>query len=270
MCCVSGSQATASRPDSLRSLAQARLFGLGVPRALGGSGGDLADLLHAVAEKAESQLPDGIVLASQRLLIEALLQSANIALREYQLPRLLEGDIAGNCAASWPQDGAVTTVLASDTGRGWRVSGKLPAVPNLQGGWFLVSAPVRFEGNGGYSLALFKSDEDGVDQRPGTLELRHVFLWEDEMLSTDGPPAVERLSHLSQALHAALITGACRQRLQACQASSGRARRQAAVEQLFARAAEAVVQGRSDHTALLALRQELKALVALEQLGQKP
>ncbi|MET0333549.1 MAG: acyl-CoA dehydrogenase family protein [Rhizobacter sp.] len=195
--------------DALQSLARAGLFKLGVPRSRGGDGADVRELVRAVAETSARDPAAVSTLVSQRLLIEVLLHSDNLGLSEYQLPRLLEGEIGGNCAALWPQGQGVVPALARDTGRHWRVNGDFATMPNLQGGWFLMSAPIRFEGSAGYSLVLLKSEEQGLDRLPsGALELRNVFLWEDEIIANDGAALVEKLRPLSHALGAAFAAGA--------------------------------------------------------------
>lgn len=58
-------------------------------------GGDLQDVIHAVAATAERCVSHALLLASQRLLLELLLQSENVGLMEYQSTDLLEGHIGG-------------------------------------------------------------------------------------------------------------------------------------------------------------------------------
>lgn len=104
-------------------------------------------------------------------------------------------------------------LAAVDTGRGWRMSGRLPAVPNLDADWFLMSVPVSFDDGRSYSLVMLRSDEDGLrvgaaGEEGAELELTDVFLREDEILSTDGPSAVALLAVVSGALQAAVWAGA--------------------------------------------------------------
>lgn len=207
-----------SQAQVLRALAHDGQLGLGVPVARGGRGGDLAAVVHAVAREAEQSLARATVFAAQRLLIEVLLQADNVGIVEYRLPSLLEGEIAGNCYASWPSSTqAVSPAIARDTGRHWRINGQLAAVPNIASQWFLASAPVAFEGGAGFALVLLKSEEDGVDRdaaspagphdsvtNPAGLTLRDVFFWEDEILSNNGPALVQKVQPLARALHAAL------------------------------------------------------------------
>ena len=209
------SNSPALSPQFLRELAEDGSLQIGVPEQHGGSGGSLVDAMDAVARVAYSSVPKALVLASQRLLIEALLQGQNIALREQYLPYLIDGDIGGSCAASWPLESDVIALAATDTGRGWRMSGRLPAIPNLDADWFLVSLPVSFEDPRSYSLVMLRSEEDGLQVHPAkeggsVLELSNVFLREDEILSPDGPAAVANLAVASGVLQAAVWAGAAR------------------------------------------------------------
>lgn len=123
------------RPTSsaklLRELAREGALLVGVPTQHGGKGGTLLDATELVASVAAANAPKALVLASQRLLIEAVLQARNIAIRDHHLPALMAGDIGGCCAASWPQQASVPPLVARDTGRGWRMSGRLANMPNL-------------------------------------------------------------------------------------------------------------------------------------------
>jgi hypothetical protein len=197
----------------LSELAREATLKASVPIQHGGAGGSLVQTLDTVAELAGQHLLKARALASQRLLIEAVMQAQNVALFEHHLPALLAGDIGGTCTASWPLTGPVRPLAATDTGRGWRMSGRLPAAPNLDAAWFLASLPVSFDGGASYSLVLLRSDEDGLRVHDAgadgsILELNQVFLREDEIISTDGPAAMTRLGLLSAALQAATWAGA--------------------------------------------------------------
>jgi alkylation response protein AidB-like acyl-CoA dehydrogenase len=192
---------------------------VGVPPTHGGVGGGPRDVVQAIAAAARSSAADAVKLASQRLLVEVLLRSENVGLREYRLASLLDNDIPGNCACLGSLAEPAPAV-ARDTGRGWRIEGALPPVCNLGRAWFVVSAPVLFEGAGDYSLVLIRSDEDGLERRdeplvglPGidraSLTLNGVFFREDEVLASDGRSLVRALAPLSTALRCAVLAGAC-------------------------------------------------------------
>lgn len=253
-------------PQSLASMREALaargLFGIGVPPRMGGGGGQLRDAIHAVAETARCCVAQALVLASQRLLVQALVRSENIGAAEYQLPRLLDGDIGGNCAASWPQGAELAPALARDTGRGWLMSGGFPVLPNLQHDWFVVSVPVLFQGARQFSLVLLRAEETGIAQRHAAVEdhpaeagsalaLNNVFLREDEIIAEDGPAAVAELLPLARSMQAAVYAGRCHR------AVAGRPDRvgaQAAIEGLLASAVQAVTNASDAAAPLAALR----------------
>nr|WP_297353032.1 hypothetical protein [uncultured Caldimonas sp.] len=241
---------------------------MAVPRALGGDGRTLRELVSAIAVQSHLCLELGIRAASQRLLVEVLLRTENAGLREYRLPSLLEAHISGNCAALWPPTEDITPAIARDTGRGWVISGETAAVPNLGSDWFLASAPVHFEGEKTYSLVLLRSDEDGIDRReaplPGlqdiqraSLGLRRVFFREDEMVASDGPAFVRELSPLASAFKSAVLAGACLAVVDRWTDSAGKATVVHSVERMLDTSA-----GPDASIALVGLRREVCALVS--------
>ena len=66
----------------LPRLAEAGLFGIGVPVTYGGSGGDIDDAVGAISVVSERSLAAGFVFWGHRTFIEYLLQSPNAALRD--------------------------------------------------------------------------------------------------------------------------------------------------------------------------------------------
>lgn len=179
-----------------------RVLRLGVPREHGGVGGCLRDAVEATASVAARDPADAAKLWAQRVLIEYLLHSPNVALRDYQLPALLERSIAGT-AALWPLSGwsparAPVAVVATDTGRGWHLDGHLPAIPNLDNDWYVAAIPIIFPASSTYSVGLVSSEQDGVSRADGltTLQLRRVHFREDELIALDGPSLLAR-THLN-------------------------------------------------------------------------
>lgn len=171
----------------------ARIVRLGVPLRHGGVGGWLRDAVEAVACLAARAPMEAANLWAHRLLIECLLQSFNIALRDYHLPALIDRSITGTTAL-WPQahSSEPVAVIATDTRRGWRLSGRLPATPNLDSGWWIAAIPIAFPGSSTYSVGLVSSEHDGVSRADGrdTLQLERVLFREDELIATDGPALV--------------------------------------------------------------------------------
>ncbi|MFP8780837.1 acyl-CoA dehydrogenase family protein [Hydrogenophaga sp. RWCD_12] len=174
----------APRPSTLtplEHLAQTGLLRCAVPARMGGDGGDAADLALAASLLLPRDTPAAAVFWAQRLAIEALVQSPNVALRELWLPDLLSGLRActlSPCAAP---------LTGEDTGRGWLLSGHLPDVPNRPWEGFSLVAPLRL-GDAPTGWALLRSEEDGLSALPcadphtATLQLRRVYFREDEWL----------------------------------------------------------------------------------------
>lgn len=223
---------TPLRPDAapdalLDEVVELGLTRLAVPTHLGGLGGEVADLSEALAALAARHIAAAWLAWSQRLVVEALVQSPNVALREHLLPDLLDGSRAG--ALSWRASLAELqwdrVVQAQALPRGWQLSGRLEEVPNLQWAGYAVVCPVAFQPEGGGSgprlaWVLLRCEEDGLkheldrsraltrEAACGDVSLRQVYFREDELLADDAPAMSLRLSLLDQALRPALLMGA--------------------------------------------------------------
>ncbi len=188
--------------SALARVVDSGLLRCGVPPRLGGGVGGLDRLVAGAAELARHHPAAAWLLWAQRMAIEALLQSPNIALRDHWLPDFL----CGECAATlspWFQP-----LLAHDTGRGWLLQGEIAAVPNLQWAGFSLAAPVHLGEQRGHWV-LLRSEENGLSIIPGTaahwpdaqaasLGIRNVFFREDEWIG--GPELPERLAPVAIAL----------------------------------------------------------------------
>lgn len=165
----------------LEHLAQTGLLRCAVPARMGGDGGGPADLALAASLLLQRDTAAAAVFWAQRLAIEALVQSPNVALRELWLPDLLSGERAGTLS---PHAAPLT---GEDTGRGWLLSGQLPDVPNRPWEGFSLVAPLRL-GDAPAGWALLRNEEDGLSAQPSTdphtatLQLRRVYFREDEWL----------------------------------------------------------------------------------------
>ncbi len=190
-------------PDALRELVDSGLLRCGVPVPLGGSGDSLEALAAGAAELARHHPGAAWLLWAQRLAIEALLQSPNVALREHWLPDFLSGERGATVAPSFE------ALYAHDTGRGWLLRGALHPVPNLQWAGFSLVAPVRLNAPLDHWV-LLRSEEDGLSVLPepeahwpdgahaARLRLDNVFFREDEWLA--GPDLPQRLAPVAAAL----------------------------------------------------------------------
>ena len=194
----------------LADMAASGCLGVGVPRRLGGQGGQLEDLFRDPGARHWLQglhPADRLVFLSQRLVVEALVRTDNIGLRELHLPDLLGGATAGASALESPP------LEARTMGLGWQFHGLLRGVPNLQWDGFSLLLPVQTAGliEG---MLLVRSEENGLTVRPwrepgpvvlGRLRRRAVptdFLRADEWLGDQ--PLWSSLVQTHQMLRAGL------------------------------------------------------------------
>lgn len=186
------------------------------------------ELTQALLQLARRHPAAAWMARSQGLVVEALMRSGNVALREHVLPDLLDGSRAG--AVSWAPDFGLASpphpVHAVALDRGWQLSGRLEQVLNLQWMGYVVLCPVWFEAVAGQPArlgwTLLRSEEDGLHQevdrsRPltrqsacGTLHLNRVYFREDELLADHADTLSASLRVLDHALRKALWDGALR------------------------------------------------------------
>jgi alkylation response protein AidB-like acyl-CoA dehydrogenase len=158
----------------LPKLAEAGLFGLGVPAVLGGHGGHVNDAIAGVAAVSERSLAAGFVFWGHRTFIEYLLQSPNEALRDRLLPDLLAGSRAGatglSNAMKFLSGIEGLQIKATKTDGSLRVDGQLPWVTNLRASGFDVAAAIQGDGNNPAFVASLSSEDMGLE-RSGDLDL---------------------------------------------------------------------------------------------------
>ncbi|MEY4766360.1 MAG: hypothetical protein RI907_3033 [Pseudomonadota bacterium] len=197
-----------------------------LPPALGGAGATPAEVAEALLPWARRHPGAGWMAWSQAMVVEALVRSPNVAVRETVLPDLLDGTRAGavSWAAEWGLASPPKPVLATPLARGWRLDGRLEQVFNLHWMGYVVLCPVWFAQGTGRTPALrwtlLRSEEDGLraDMAPhralhrqaacGDLQLQGVYFREDELLADDPVALRTPLSLLDQALRAALWSAA--------------------------------------------------------------
>lgn len=191
------SAAPHTRRSPLQRAVDSGLLRCAVHPAFHGAGGSLEELAHEARRLAHADPEAAQALWMQRLTIEALVQSRNVALREHWLPDLFSGARAGSPAL----EGAPLNGV--DTGRGWLLTGRLDHMANLAWEGFSVLAPARL-GDGDTSWVLLRSEEDGLSvdtattSGPATLHLRNVFFREDEWLGGADLPG--RMAPVGRAL----------------------------------------------------------------------
>ncbi len=163
--------------EILPQLVSAGLAGVGVPVALGGSGGDVVDAMMAIAAVAEESLAASFMLWGHRSYIEYLLQTPNHALAERNLPELLSGRVAGASGLSNAMkflaglEQLQITAERDGDGDGIRLTGKMPWVTNLRPQGFHVAAAIDWQDRKAPAFIAFLAQDDIGLSRSADLEL---------------------------------------------------------------------------------------------------
>ncbi|MDD0815971.1 acyl-CoA dehydrogenase family protein [Curvibacter sp. HBC28] len=192
------SPSTFCDPVDLHHLKRSAAIRCAVPTQLGGLGGDVADLSALMEALCRQSLSAALLFWSQRLAIEFLVQTGNVAVREHLLPDLLTFQRAASLPLSLNQ----RTIQARDTGRGWQLSAQGLLAAHATPAGFSFVAPIEAGDLCGWGL--LRSEEDGFDVHPQSLgagtapadtariDLRQVFFREDEWL---GGPELDQTVH---------------------------------------------------------------------------
>ena len=150
----------------LPRLAAAGLTRLAVPQSLGGTGGEAADAVHAVAAVAGHSLAAAFMLWGHRCYTEFLIQTPNADLRAAQLPTVLAGERAGASALSnvmkYLAGLEPLQVTARTEGDEVVINGKLPWVTNLRKDGFWVAAAADPAEGGPAIIVSLSHDDPGL------------------------------------------------------------------------------------------------------------
>jgi hypothetical protein len=198
---------------------------------------DLHEAVDALVDVSSESLAAGFVLYSQRSFIEVLRLTHNVALREHLLPAVEEGRLAGALALSGAfahlAHGTPLPVQGVETPRGWKLSGRLSWVPNLQHDGYAVAVPVAFEGLKDFAVVMLGSEENGLTRttdfntahlrsiRAAALQLDRVHFREDELLHVNGAQHLRDLMPCLLALQCGLAMGVAQAALSAAAAHGG-------------------------------------------------
>lgn len=155
----------------LPQLAQAGLFGAGVPQHLGGHGGSVCDAIDAIAAVAQRSVTAAFVFWGHRTFLEYVLQSPNAALQERWLSPLLQGERAGATGLSNAMKflSGIESLQIAATERGdgaWQLDGKLAWITNLRKQGFVAAAAVTREGGAPPAIVSFAGELAGVTRSP--------------------------------------------------------------------------------------------------------
>jgi alkylation response protein AidB-like acyl-CoA dehydrogenase len=215
-------EATPEARSLLSRAAASGLFRAGVPTAMGGAGDRTWNAVLSLAAVAQHSVATAWALGSQRAAIQALMLSSNAGLRDFRLPQLVDGTLYGSTALGSAtierQGGDPLPLVGKDTGRGWRLNGRLSLAANLPNDLFALVVPVALAGAADYSVLLLTSEHDGLRTRPidmdglrgafpVSLELKQVHFREDELLHADGAAFMHRLRPVLFAFQSAVAIG---------------------------------------------------------------
>jgi hypothetical protein len=215
--------------DSLAQIAQAGWLGLGVPKAYGGAGGSLLDVIEAISAVSEECLTSGFVFCCQRALIEYLVTSENQWLQSEILPQVLQAELSGATALSNAMKhlaGIEPLRLAAHL-EADRVTlhGFLPWASNLRPQQFVVA--VTAQTRTGRSLVVAVPSQVAGLQRgedlqlfglqaswTSTLRLNQVQLSNNWVISEDAPTFLAKIRPAFLLMQAGLALGMARRSLQ--------------------------------------------------------
>lgn len=154
--------------EVLPRLVRARAVAVGVPEALGGTGGTVADAIGVVAAVAQRSLTAAFVLWGHRTFIEYVLQSDNEALRDRWLAPLLAGEIAGatglSNAMKYLSNIESLQMHAARHPDGFALTGSLPWITNLRREGFIAAAAFDHDDGAPPSIFAIPHDAPGVER----------------------------------------------------------------------------------------------------------
>lgn len=221
-------------------LGAAGFFRIGVPAALGGSGGSTADAIEAIAAVAERSLTAAFVFWGQRTFIEYLLNSPNVVLRERHLPALLAGELAGatglSNAMKFLSGIESLSISATPAGDGWRLDGTLPWVTNLRRPGFGVAAAVQPADGQPPAIVAFFHDTPGITRtddlellglrgsNTAAIDLRGVESGPGQLIHADARSFIPAVRPAFLGLQCGMAIGLARASLAAARASGSAAR----------------------------------------------
>jgi len=216
-------------------LADEELFGIGVPKELGGLGGSVVDAVELLSSLAEHSLTVAFVFWGQRTFIEYLVASPYREPRERWLTALLDGRIAGASGLSNAMKflsgiEELDVKLAPEAGS-LLLEGRAPWVTNLRRSGFVVA--VATEGPKGQPwVVAVPSETAGVTRSPdlrllalqgsntAALRFERAELSEADVLHRDARAFIAEVRPAFLGLQCGLAIGLARASLRAAGESS--------------------------------------------------
>ena len=214
-----------------------------MPVALGGAGGDARDATRAIAAVAEESLTAAFVLWGQRVFIDYLLASPNVALRERWVPDLLAGRIAGATGLSNAMkflsgiEALQITATATDgSASQWTLQGKVPWVTNARPDRFIVAVAVARAAGGAPLIVALPHDRPGVTRsadldlialrgsNTASLQIADCVVSADDLIHAEAPAFIPGVRPAFLGMQCGMSIGVARASLAAAEAHLGSAR----------------------------------------------
>lgn len=254
-------------------LADAGLFGIGVPAQYGGSGGTAVDAIAAIAAVAERSVTAAFVFWGQRTFIEYLLQGENDALRARWTADLVAGRQAGATGLSNAMkflsgiESLQIDAVRDDNHEndGWRLDGGLAWITNLRKEGFIAAAAVNMPDGAPPAVIAFTHDASGAVRSPNldllalrgsntaAIKLSGVRIDSADVIAADARAWLPGVRPAFLGMQCGLSIGLARAALDAAQALAGTVRgplparieeARAGLEAQAAALAEGVLDGR--------------------------
>ncbi|BAZ91120.1 acyl-CoA dehydrogenase [Cylindrospermopsis raciborskii S07] len=228
--------------DSLTQLAQVGYLGLGVRHSLGGYGGDLLDVVEAIAMVAGQCLTSGFVFWCQRAFIQYLIASDNKYLQVEILPQVLKGELSGATGLSNAMKNLAgiekLRIQAQLNKKGIILNGFLPWASNLRPEKFVVAVAAKTDDGRSVVVAIPGNTaglERGEDLQllglqsswTSTLNLSQVELSQEWIISHNGEDFLPKIRPAFLLMQCGLPLGIARKSLQEIEQSINRNNEQA-------------------------------------------
>lgn len=224
----------------LPRLGDAGLARIGVPRALGGSGGAVMDGVGTIAAVARESLAAAFMLWGHRCFVEFMVQTPNHALRDRLLPDLLAGRVAGASGLSNVMKFLAglepLQVAARPDGDDLVIDGTLPWVTNLRGQGFFVAAAADPADGGPAMIVALAHDDPGVRRSAdlalmgmrssdtAALRIEGVRIGRDRVIAADAPAWLPGVRPAFLALQCGMAIGLARRSLAEAAGTDGAGR----------------------------------------------
>ena len=179
--------------DNVKQMAEMGLFGIPVPRELGGLGLDYLSYILVVEELAKFDASHSITVSAHTTLgLSPILSFGTEAQKEQFIPPLATGRVLGGFGLTEPgagSDASGTRTRAERDGEGYRINGSKIFITNAGVGEIFVATAVTQPGEGARGISSFIVCKPTVDlEKTEQIGIGHL----DDLPFTDGVRAGEK------------------------------------------------------------------------------